>query len=227
MEAAVSEFLAKLGIQDPDTTSYLLGLIQEDSFAFDEKVEALCGSIDESQRGEVSEEELKTRIEELVRHCEEIGKLQPVSDIDIVDDQGDEKAEQNASASVSTADDARARIISQYAALEESSDEEEDASEAAATMRNLALTELERESKMGKKAKKREKEARGQMDLLNMPNLNTAKVDAERERKRREEAERQAAKKAKDKSDRKKQLDDEKRKLEERRKKAQKGERRA
>ncbi|KAG0664040.1 hypothetical protein C6P46_001900 [Rhodotorula mucilaginosa] len=138
-----------------------------------------------------------------------------------------EEAAQSAGNKLSPADEAKrkAELLKashpQYGYLEEETEADRLAREEAERAPDKALLDPRQMSK-----KQRKKALEG-VDLLALPNLNKAHVDAAEKQRRAASASAAQAKKARDEADRKKQKDDEKRKLEEKRKKAQKVERKA
>ncbi|KWU41925.1 hypothetical protein RHOSPDRAFT_36558 [Rhodotorula sp. JG-1b] len=207
LQELVAEQLGALSLRDdPDTVEFVVGLVEEESFESEDRRSAILGMLEAEEDDVTTADAVDKLLEETSIYQDKVLAARRAA----------EEAEAAAAAAA-----AEGRGGTQYGYLEEETEADRLAREEAERAPDKALQDPRQMSK-----KQRKKALEG-VDLLALPNLNKAHVDAAEKQRRAASASAAQAKKARDEADRKKQKDDEKRKLEEKRKKAQKVERKA
>lgn len=226
LQELVAEQLGALSLRDdPDTVEFVVGLVEEESFESEDRRSAILGILEAEDDDMTTADAVDKLLEETSRYRDKVLAARRAAEEAeaAAAAAAAEEAAQLAGHKLSPADEAKrkAELLKQYGYLEEETEADRLAREEAERAPDKALQDPRQMSK-----KQRKKALEG-VDLLALPNLNKAHVDAAEKQRRAASASAAQAKKARDEADRKKQKDDEKRKLEEKRKKAQKVERKA
>ncbi|TKA56457.1 hypothetical protein B0A53_02028 [Rhodotorula sp. CCFEE 5036] len=230
LQELVAEQLGALSLRDdPDTVEFVVGLVEEESFEAEDRRSAILGMLEAEDDDVTTADAVDKLLEETSVYQDKVLAARRAAEEAeaAAAAAAAEEAAQSAGNKLSPADEAKrkAELLKashpQYGYLEEETEADRLAREEAERAPDKALLDPRQMSK-----KQRKKALEG-VDLLALPNLNKAHVDAAEKQRRAASASAAQAKKARDEADRKKQKDDEKRKLEEKRKKAQKVERKA
>ncbi|POY70503.1 hypothetical protein BMF94_6417 [Rhodotorula taiwanensis] len=227
LQELIATQLSALSLRnDDETVEFIVGLVEEESFEPEDRRSAILGMLEADEDDDTTTSSVDKLLEEASAHQEKV----------LAERRAEEEAAAAAAAAaaggkytkpegkkLSPADEAKrkADLLKQYGYLEEETEADRIAREESERAPEKALKDP---SQMSKKQRKKAFEG---VDLLALPNMNKAHVDAADKQRRAASASAAQAKKARDEADRKKQKDDEKRKLEEKRKKAAKVERKA
>ncbi|GAA5877444.1 hypothetical protein JCM3774_001614 [Rhodotorula dairenensis] len=217
----VAEQLGALSLRaDADTVDFVVGLVEEESFEPEDRKSAILGMLEADEDDTTTSDAVEQLLAEASVYQDKVLAARRAAEEAAAAAAAES---QSPEPKLSPADEAKrkAELLKQYGYLEEETEADRLAREEAERAPDKALKDP---SQMSKKQRKKAFEG---VDLLALPNMNKAHVDAAEKQRRAASASAAQAKKARDEADRKKQKDDEKRKLEEKRKKAQKVERRA
>ncbi|GAA5923786.1 uncharacterized protein JCM15063_003765 [Sporobolomyces koalae] len=198
---------------DDETTEFVKGLVEEESFEQEDRKSAIMGMLEVDEDDETTSSALDTLLEATQVHQASLAARRQAEEEAKAPPKPEEKTKKNLTPEEE--ERRKAEFIRQYGRIEEGGDEDED------VIPDKALIDP------SKLSKKQRKKAFDGVDLLALPNMNKTHVqNAERER-RNQDAAKSQAKREKDKFDLKKQKDDAAKKLADKQKKAQKVERKA
>ncbi|GAA5991410.1 hypothetical protein JCM10908_003300 [Rhodotorula pacifica] len=227
LQELVAEQLGALALRDDeDTVDFVVGLVEEESFESEDRRSAILGMLEADEDDSSTSEAVDQLLLATSAYQEKVlAARRAAEEAEAAAAAAAAEAAQSSEPKLSPADEAKrkAELLKQYGYLEEETEADRIAREREEAERAPDKA-LKDPSQMSKKQRKKALEG---VDLLALPNMNKAHVDAAEKQRRAASASAAQAKKARDEADRKKQKDDEKRKLEEKRKKAQKVERKA
>ncbi|GAA6059864.1 hypothetical protein JCM10212_007069 [Sporobolomyces blumeae] len=214
--------LSELNLRsDEETTEFIKGLVEEESFEQEDRKSAILGMLEVDEEDEAASTAVDALLEATSEHQEEIAAERRAAEA--AKAASTKPREEDKVKKVLTPEEEEKRkadLIRQYGRIEEETEADRLAREEAERVPDKALIDP------SKLSKKQRKKAFDGVDLLALPNMNSAHVAAKERERRNQDAAKSQAKREKDKADLKKQKDDAAKKLADKQKKAQKVERR-
>ncbi|ORY90266.1 hypothetical protein BCR35DRAFT_323713 [Leucosporidium creatinivorum] len=223
LEDIISAKLAAMGLDNEDNTTFILGIIEEDSFEPEDKKSAILGML-EAEEDEAVGQSIDELLEQTSTHREAVlAKEREEEELRLAAEKEKEAAKTGKKVLTPEEEAARkAELLKTYGYIEE---EEQERAEQEKKQAESDAPFVDPRT-LSKKARKK---AEAGIDIYMQPNMNASNVKNAEAQKRKDDSMKAAAKREKDKNDLKKQnflcRDDAAKKLADKQKKAQKVER--
>ncbi|GAA5873365.1 hypothetical protein JCM8547_007078 [Rhodosporidiobolus lusitaniae] len=220
LDLLIAGALTRLSLRDDDETLlFVKELVEEASFANEDRKSAILGMLELDEDDEASSAKIDELLKETSAYQEAVEAKRRAEEEEAKARAKPVEEEKKKVLTPEEEERRKAELLRQYGRIEEETEADRLAREEADRQPDKAFKDVTGLSK------KQRKKALDGVDLLAMPNLNKTHVQEKQKAQREASAAAAAAKRDKDKADRKKQLDDAAKKLADKQKRAQKVER--